>query len=55
MGSKYPFFFKNSNINYKEFTISGLLSYLADNNFFFISKEELNIPEKSLVRNNTKS
>ena len=43
IGYKYPFFFRNSEINYKEFTISGLLSFLGDEKFFFISKDELNL------------
>lgn len=30
MGSKYPFFFKNGNVSYKEFPISGLISLLMD-------------------------
>lgn len=46
LGSKYPYFFQNSKINYKELPISGLLSYLGDDNFFFISKEELMLPEE---------
>ena len=55
LGSKYPFFFRNGNVNYKEFTISGLLSYLEDEKFFFISKEELQLKELDLYRNRTKS
>lgn len=43
LGYKYPFFFRNSEINYKEFTIAGLLSFLGDEKFFFISKDELNL------------
>lgn len=54
LGSKYPFFFRNSKINYKEFTISGLLSYLGDDKFFFINEEELFLPKKN-YRQTTKS
>lgn len=36
IGSKYPFFFKNGVVGYKEFPISGLLSYLIDKNKTFI-------------------
>lgn len=44
IGSKYPFFFRNSIVEYREFPISGLISYLADNNEMFINHEEdLNI------------
>lgn len=55
LGSKYPFFFRNGNVNYKEFTISGLLSYLEDDNFFFITQEELNLVTKELHRHSTKA
>jgi len=27
IGSKYPFFFRNGHVHYKEFPISGLISY----------------------------
>ena len=30
IGSKYPFIFRNGNVNYKEFSISGLISLLGD-------------------------
>jgi hypothetical protein len=33
----YPFFFRNGNIAYKEFPISGLISLLGDDNEFFKS------------------
>jgi len=44
LGSKFPFFFTNEIINYKEFSISGLISYLMDINHYFLSVEELNMP-----------
>lgn len=45
LGSKYPFFFRNGRVNYKEFPISGLISYLSDDNSYFMSRtEELNMP-----------
>ena len=37
IGSKYPFFFRNGTVNYKEFPISGLLSYLTDENEAFMN------------------
>lgn len=41
IGSKYPYFFRNGIVDYKEFTISGLISYLMDNDGYFYTKEEL--------------
>jgi hypothetical protein len=32
IGSKYPFIFRNGTVNYTEFSISGLLSLLGDEN-----------------------
>ena len=40
LGAQYPFFFQGGNIRYKEFPISGLLSYIMDDNEYFISKEK---------------
>lgn len=37
LGGKYPFFFRNGNVNYKEFPISGLISILMDENDEFVS------------------
>ena len=37
IGSKYPFFFRNGNTEYKDFPISGLISMLSDENEFFYS------------------
>ena len=39
IGGKYPFIFRNGAVGYKEFPISGLISYLMDEDEFFISKE----------------
>ena len=36
LGGKYPFFFRNGNVSYKEFPISGLISMLMDDNHEFI-------------------
>jgi hypothetical protein len=30
LGSKHPFIFRNGNVEYREFPISGLISYLSD-------------------------
>ena len=48
IGSKYPFFVRNNRVNYKEFPIQGLISYLMDENSMFISKEELGLELISL-------
>lgn len=36
IGSKFPFFYRNGNVSYKEFPISGLLSVIADENGLFM-------------------
>jgi hypothetical protein len=36
LGGQYPFFFRNGNVNYKEFSISGLVSLLVDENELFM-------------------
>ena len=41
IGSKYPFVFRNGNVNYKEFSISGLISYLSDDNGLFYNTEDI--------------
>ena len=38
IGSKYPFIFRNGNICYKEFPISGLISFQEDNAFFYVNE-----------------
>lgn len=44
IGNRYPFIFRNGIVEYKEFPISGLISYHMDNNELFINHEEdLNI------------
>ena len=40
IGGKYPFIFRNGNVEYKEFQISGLLSLLSDENNLFLEKEK---------------
>lgn len=39
IGSKYPFIFRNGNVAYKEFPISGLISYQMDNELLFYDRE----------------
>ena len=44
IGSRYPFIFRNGIVEYKEFPIAGLISYLTDNNELFLHhQEDLNI------------
>ena len=50
IGSKYPYFFRNGNVGYKEFSINGLLSYLMDNDELFIPKEEMYLDENLLMQ-----
>lgn len=40
IGSKYPFIFKNGNVCYKEFPISGLISFQQDNAMFFMDNND---------------
>lgn len=49
LGSKHPFIFRNGNVKYKEFSISGLISYLLDEEELFISKEDLQFKDSSQI------
>lgn len=45
IGSKYPFFFRNGITQYKEFPISGLISYMVDENEYFLKRtDDLDMP-----------
>ena len=55
IGSKYPFIFKNGNVAYKEFSISGLVSYYMDNEEFFISKNNIGFTDVDPGREMTES
>lgn len=50
LGGKYPFIFRNGTIEYKEFPISGLISYLTDNDELFMSNAELGFFEENSIR-----
>lgn len=53
LGGKHPFFFRNGNVNYKEFPISGLLSLLSDeNNEFSTFGESIGPDSTQLVPEN---
>lgn len=43
IGSKYPFIFRNGRVNYKDFPIGGLISYLADEEQLFMTNEQLGL------------
>lgn len=49
IGSKYPFFFRNGNVKYKEFPISGLISILADENAEFINGMSITEKKRALT------
>ena len=40
IGGKYPFIFRNGIVEFKEFPINGLISYLTDNDEFFVSLQD---------------
>lgn len=58
IGGQYPFIFRNGRVSYHEFPIAGLISYLSDEEFLFMSQEELNIPTQphrnETIRQNNK-
>lgn len=57
LGSKHPFIVRNGNVDYKEFTISGLISYQMDDMELFLSKDELGLEytTNNLVTENIKA
>lgn len=56
LGSKYPFIFRNGNVEYKEFPISGLISYHSDEEGLFLFKDyNLFKKEERKLKNNYRS
>lgn len=54
LGGKYPFFFRNGNVRYKEFPISGLISYLSDEEELFLTNNDLLLEDlNGLTREHT--
>lgn len=47
IGAKHPFIFRNGHVNYKEFPISGLISYLMDEENLFMNEEDYMLQEKT--------
>lgn len=50
IGGQFPFFFRNGNVSYKDFPISGLISYLMDSDEQFITNMELNLVDTAIPR-----
>lgn len=57
LGSKHPFIVRNGDVDYKEFTISGLISYQMDDMELFLPKNELGLEyvTNNLVTENIKA
>lgn len=53
IGSKYPFIFRNGNVNYKEFPLSGLISYWSDEEELFLPIEDLGLDDVSAIARET--
>ena len=53
IGGKYPFFFKNNQVRYKEIPISGLISYQMDEDNLFMDNDELGLIDLSSFRQTT--
>lgn len=51
IGSKYPFIFRNGNVYYHEFPISGLISYQLDEAKLFLNADE--IDDGNILEQNT--
>ena len=51
IGNQFPFFFRNGQVSYKEFPISGLISMLMDDNQLFI--ETPSIISQTRIRTNS--
>lgn len=45
LGGQYPFIFRNGKVAYKEFPISGLISYLMDEEHLFLKDEEMGLED----------
>jgi len=51
IGGRYPFFFRNGDVKYKEFPLSGLISHLSDEQELFMSATELGLQTVATHRN----
>lgn len=50
IGGPYPYFFRNGNVKYKEFQLSGLISYHMDNEEKFLSRKKIGIIKNDIAR-----
>ena len=50
IGGKYPMFYRNGNLGYKEFPINGLISYHMDENEEFMAKVDLGLDTEDNIR-----
>lgn len=55
IGGKFPFYFRNGNVNYKEVPISGLISYLMDEDQMFMNNIELGLSDTDIRTTNLDS
>lgn len=53
IGNKYPFIFRNGNVDYKEFPLQALISYLADDQELFLTNKDLGLDTNSFEREST--
>jgi hypothetical protein len=53
LGGRTPHFYRNGNVYYKEFPISGLISYLSDNEDLFLTRADLGIEVDNTTRETT--
>lgn len=53
IGGKYPFIFRNGTVNYKEFPLQGLISYLADEQELFLTNADLGLDNNTFDRSST--
>lgn len=53
IGGKYPMFYRNGTLGYKEFPINGLISYHMDDNEDFMTKAELGLETEKSIRAKT--
>lgn len=53
IGGKYPIFYRNGQVGYKEIPISGLISYQMDDNQFFMTDDELGLNSETIIKEDT--
>lgn len=52
IGGQFPYFFRNGNIKYKEFPISGLLSLISDDEGLFMPREVQKVAKRTCTPQN---